>query len=256
VYEFAKTAAQPYTALMILLGLAILWSWRTRQEGRRSLLAITLLWLAIYGISAPAAGGALLDLLRSQYPPPTELPAGVDAIVTLGGGIEPPVPLRDRLELDGVSYGRCLHAAAVYRRTDGCRVIVCGGLSQDAPDGPTVAEVMRDTLVTLGVAEADILVETRSTSTYENAVQAAELLRRENAETVLLVTDARHMPRSVLCFDKQQVDVVPMPSDFSYQEPPLPWYEAVLPSCDGLSATGQAVHEWIGMAWYWMHGRI
>ena len=64
------------------------------------------------------------------------------------------------------------------------------------------------------------------------------------------------MPRAVMCFRKQGVDVIPAPSDFSLGRVKPPLYEALIPSSGGLRATDKAFHEWLGMGWYWFHGRI
>jgi uncharacterized SAM-binding protein YcdF (DUF218 family) len=144
----------------------------------------------------------------------------------------------------------------LYRQLGGRQVVVCGGPSDDLADGPSVAEVMRDTLVKFGVSEADVLIEKRSLSTYENARNVRQLLEEQGIEKVVLVTDSRHMPRSVMCFRKQGIDVVPAASDFRPTEIPPPLYELLLPSSGGLKASRKTFHEWLGMAWYWIHGRI
>lgn len=256
MYDLIKTIVQPHSVLMLLMGCTLLTIWLKRDVGRKPLALLTTLWLAMFAVSAQGVTSKMLDSLRTRYPPPAQLPADADAIVTLGGGLEPVVQFRDRPDVDGVSFGRCLHTAAVYHQLNGCTVIVCGGKSRDAPNGPTVAEVMRDTLVRFGVDEGDIQVEGASLTTYENALNTAKILEDRELKKVILVTDARHMPRSVLCFEKLGVQVVPVPSDYSLDEPPLPWYKAVFPTADGLGASTQAFHEWLGIGWYWFHGRI
>jgi uncharacterized SAM-binding protein YcdF (DUF218 family) len=256
VYDLVKTIVQPHSVLILSMGLTLLYIWLKRGAGRKPLLLLTTLWLTLFAVSALGISSKMLDTLRRQYPPPAQLPTDIDAIVTLGGGIEPVVAFRDRPEVDAVSFGRCLHTVAVYRQLNGCTVVVCGGKSRDAPSGPTVSEVMRDTLVLFGVDENDILVESESSTTFENAEDAARILKDRKLKKAILVTDARHMPRSVLCFEKLGVQVVPVASDFSLNESPLPWYEAAFPTADGLDASTQTFHEWLGMAWYWVHGRI
>ena len=256
MYEFAKTIVQPYSVLMFVMGCTLLYIWFRRDVGRKPLLLITVVWLAIFAISAPVVSSALLDTLRLEYSPPAELPADVDAIVTLGGGISPPAQFRDDPQVDGVSFGRCLHTAAIYEHLGKCTIIVSGGPSRRVPGGPTVAEVMRDTLVKFGVAKGDIVIETDSLSTYENAVNSSKVLKDLDLKKAVLVTDSRHMPRAVMCFRKQGVDVVPAPSDFSFERAPSPLYETAIPSSGGLRGSHKAFHEWLGMAWYWFHGRI
>jgi len=119
-----------------------------------------------------------------------------------------------------------------------------------------VAEVMRDMLVHFGVAQGDIILDNESLSTYENAVNAAKLLRDRNLKKAVLVTDSRHMPRAVICFRKQGVQVIPAPSDYSTKRVRPPLYEMIVPTSDSLVASHKVFHEWLGMLWYWIHGRI
>jgi uncharacterized SAM-binding protein YcdF (DUF218 family) len=199
----------------------------------------------------------MLDSLTQRYAPPDELPADADAIVTLGGGIVPPAQFRTDPEVDSVSFGRCLHTAAVYKRLNASpAVIVSGGPSWRLPNGPTVAEVMRDTLVKFGVKKSDVITENEAQTTYENAANVAKILRERKLKKALLITDSRHMPRAVLCFRKQGVEVIPLPSDYSPRDVKPPLVETLVPTSDGLRASHKTFHEWFGMAWYWFHGRI
>ena len=69
-------------------------------------------------------------------------------------------------------------------------------------------------LQALNVPADSILYETESENTRQNAVYTADLLAREELETVILVTTARHMPRAVASFNKVGVSVIPSPTDY------------------------------------------
>jgi len=217
---------------------------------------MTVTWTAIFLISVPLVAQAMFASLTQQYPPPEDLPPDIDAIVTFGGGIQPPAQFRHRAQVDGTSYGRCLHTVAIYQYLEGRPVIVCGGPSRRVVERTPVAEVMRDMLVHFGVAQGDIILDNESLSTYENAVNAAKLLRDRNLKKAVLVTDSRHMPRAVICFRKQGVQVIPAPSDYSTKRVRPPLYEMIVPTSDSLVASHKVFHEWLGMLWYWIHGRI
>lgn len=256
MYDFLKTLAQPYPVLLIILGASILYAWCRRGARRRALVIITVAWTAIFLMSVPLVAQAMFASLTQQYPPPDHLPSDVEAIVTFGGGITPPAKFRDRAQVDGTSYGRCLHTAAIYQYLEGCPVIVCGGPSRRVVERTPVAEVMRDMLAHFGVAQDDIILDDRSLSTYENAVNAARLLRDRNLKKAVLVTDSRHMPRAVMCFRKQGVQVIPAPSDYGTREVRPPLYERIVPTTGSLVASHKVFHEWLAMLWYWIHGRI
>ena len=77
--------------------------------------------------------------------------------------------LRLRPELTDDTRDRCLHAAELDRR-DGPRLdIVSGGMLVPGSSEPSVPPAMRDLLVQLGVSQDDVILESRATTTYENA---------------------------------------------------------------------------------------
>ncbi|MEC7762387.1 MAG: YdcF family protein [Pseudomonadota bacterium] len=98
------------------------------------------------------------------------------------GGVPSPA-LRRRAE----RAGRLFHAGRVDR------IIVTGGIG-DVP--PAEADVAADVLHAMGISETAILRDTRSTTTFENLIEARRLLAQ--GETVIIVSDAFHLPRSVL----------------------------------------------------------
>jgi hypothetical protein len=63
------------------------------------------------------------------------------------------------------------------------------------------------------------------------------------------------MPRAVRCFRKQGLVVTPSPcrhraTEFCFCAASL------LPDPRAAAACAEAAHEWLGLAWYWLCGRI
>jgi len=88
-------------------------------------------------------------------------------------------------------------------------------------------------------------VDARSRDTAENAREMQRLLGPEGVRRIALVTDAWHMPRSVLAFQAAGFEVVPAPTGFpsTRTRPLLEW----LPSAEGLSLSRQVLREWVGL---------
>jgi uncharacterized SAM-binding protein YcdF (DUF218 family) len=155
-------------------------------------------------LSRILAAAGLLFLLISFTPlttwwaralaQPWEDPRG-DVLIVLGS---------DRVDdmIGYSSYWRSVYAVWAYREGDFRRVVISGG-----PGGAAVAAAMRDFLVSSGVPADAILLETESTSTRENALRTAELLRGESGPSVLLTSDF-HMYRAYRCFRRAGLDVV------------------------------------------------
>ena len=234
----------PCSALVLLL-LGTLLRWRRPKLGRAvQVLACVWLWL----LSTPFVAGLLLTSLQSHpaLPATGELPRA-DAIVVLSA------------ESDGVGaeYGgavagaltmlRVRYAAALQRRT-GLPLLVSGGsmgLGQ-----PALATLMADA----ASKEFGVPVrwrEDRSADTHENASFSAAMLKQDGVHTILLVTSAWHMPRSVACFQKQGLIVVPAPTGF---RAPTEGASDWIPHWHGLRDSGLALHEWVGRLVYAVRG--
>ena len=108
-----------------------------------------------------------------------------------------------------------------------------------------------------------MLLERQSANTYENAVFSWELAEPLGIRRILLVTSALHMPRSVPLFENQGFTVIPAPTDYMFTERPRSrplletWPDLLIglfPSAGAMSATTQAIKEYIGIGVYWLRG--
>jgi uncharacterized SAM-binding protein YcdF (DUF218 family) len=160
-----------------------------------------------------------------------------------------------RYELDEDTLARCRYAAELYRQGPACPVLVSGGKVDPGMPGPPMGQAMAAYLRELGVRAADLIVEDTSRSTFENAVESAKLLKHHQLDNALLVTDAVDMFRAVRCFEKQGVGVTPAPCHYRAQGF-RPTVFTFLPSSTALLNCERVAHEWLGVVWYWMHGRI
>jgi uncharacterized SAM-binding protein YcdF (DUF218 family) len=67
------------------------------------------------------------------------------------------------------------------------------------------AAKMKARAVEMGVPAERVIVEGRATTTHENAVNCAELMRRQNLQHALVVTQAYHRRRAVAAFRRAGV---------------------------------------------------
>jgi uncharacterized SAM-binding protein YcdF (DUF218 family) len=118
-----------------------------------------------------------------------------------------------------------------------------------------MADNMRQTLENVGVPGGMIWTEGASRSTYESALFTARLLRAKNIHRIVLVTEAYHMPRSAQCFRKQGLEVIAAGCAARYLQIDGRWTQ-FFPSPRMISYNEDSLHEWIGLAWYRLSGRI
>jgi uncharacterized SAM-binding protein YcdF (DUF218 family) len=216
---------------------------------RRGLAALAM--AGIFGISWPPLAWMALQPLEGWYPKIAPDAADAEAIVVLASGILPAESGRLQPEAERDTYARCWYAAWLYRHRRPRPVLACGGRSKTIP--VAAARVMRDILIALGVPEAMVWVEDRSSSTYENALYAAGILRAKGIHKIVLITAASHMPRSERCFRKQGLAVIPAPCDFTM----MLWRpEDFIPDGKAILDNERALHEYVGLGWYLLTRRI
>ncbi len=118
-----------------------------------------------------------------------------DVIVVLGAAVGPaggPSAALRRRVAEGV---RRLEAGAAPV------LLLSGGKGGGTGGGvPAEAEVMRDLVLAAGVADERLVLETESRSTLENARCSARIMGARGWTKALVVTDAVHLPRTLLAF--------------------------------------------------------
>lgn len=228
---------------VLLIGLVALFL----RRGKRTLV-LAAAFLLLYLQSAPIIVDALTAPLE-RYPPLSldHLPIA-DAIVVLGGGRYRGAPEYGRDTVSVTTLARLQYGADLERAT-GLPLVLSGGSVQGERDAEAalMAQVLRSTF---GI-DTEILTETMSRNTAENALHTKELLDAHGWHRVLLVTHARDLPRAVEMFEQYGVSVIPAPVRFDT----LPGDDPMvlgdwLPSTSALYQLRGAYHEYVGLLWY------
>ena len=251
----------PLGLTCLLLGLALVWLWKFP---RRSILAIATALLLLFCSSNPLIAVTLVKTLEWRYLPPDPMPAA-DAIVVLGGSTRPKSPPRPWVEVSEAG-DRILYGVKLYQDGAAPLIVFSGGRiiwqAVNAVAGASEAEDMAKIALAMGVPERNILRENESLNTYQNAVNTAKILQQRQIDTILLVTSAIHMPRSVAIFQEQGFNVIAAPTDYWVSEESLAAMEGislstainVLPDTEALHFFTRALKEYIGLGVYRLRG--
>lgn len=244
---FTKALGELLTPPGILIVFAIIGLLMQLRWRHFGFLLTTVSVLLLLVFSLPVTGYFLMNLLEESVPAITadeNLRQRADAIVVLGGGRDANAPeyggdTVSEQTLARLRYGTHLH------RASGLPLLVTGG----SVSGETIAEgeLMRQVL-------ADDFhtpvkwTETRSRTTYENAIYTRAILEAAGIHRIILVTHAWHMPRAAWAFRQTGLEVVPaaMSYDLGNSLAGL----NLVPSREGFSLSSLALHEWVGMLWY------
>lgn len=243
-----------FASLLLIASLIV-----PRPRVRRILVGLALAVLLVF--SSPPVANRLARSLEWQHLPAGELP-NADTIVLLGGGTRAALPPRMFSEMNE-GGDRMVQAARLYHDGKAPLIVVSGGYIEFLGSTTPEAQAMQELLELLGVPADAILQEDRSRNTYENAIYVRELLDASEANRILLVTSAMHMPRSLRIFDRQGFEVIPAPADFLVTRTPQTQAAEVgiggrvlsfMPSVEALDLSTRALKEYIGTVVYRLRG--
>lgn len=256
MYAILNQLLNPFVLLILVLCYLAFRYWRRGEGPRRWRVGLLLAAVGLYLYCTPAVAYLLLGSLEWPYPPSHSRPDGIEAIVILSGSIYVPDDVRPEAVLGERTLYRCLRGAELFAEGDPCPIAVTGGKVDAARPGPTLARAMVDLMHhRFGIAEEHFHVEETSRTTFENAENTSRWLQEQGFRRIALVTDAAHLRRSARCFEAFGIEVVPV--GCAYRATKFHWtLEMFLPSPDGASSSQAAIHEHLGLLWYWIKGRI
>jgi uncharacterized SAM-binding protein YcdF (DUF218 family) len=244
------------SCLLMVAALIVLW-----QRPKWTALPISAALIILLLGSSGWVSKSLVRSLEWQNLPPAQLPQ-TEAIVVLGGGVKAALPPRPWVEL-GEAGDRILYASRLYRQGKAPLLILSGGRVDWRGGGPAESTDMAEIAQIIGVPAPAILQDPNSHNTHQNAVNVRKILDAKNIKgSVLLVTSAMHMTRSLLIFQRQGIAAIPAPTDFQTTQQDLAtsqnnWQAAALdflPDSYYLHLSTQALKEYIGLIVYRLRG--
>ncbi|MEC9490221.1 MAG: YdcF family protein [Halanaerobiales bacterium] len=171
-------------------------------------------------------------------------------IVVLGGGLnyyseteaKPSVHSLQRL-VKGYQLHRRLNTPLIYS----------GGVAL-GQDRISEADAAGELLESLGMDLEFYISEDQAQTTFENAAYLKRWIEENGVKKVYLVTSAYHILRSAAVFEAQNIDFLAVHSGF-ISDHQFSWLD-YLPNRGALTSNLSALHEWVGLAWYYLRGRI
>jgi uncharacterized SAM-binding protein YcdF (DUF218 family) len=168
-----------------------------------------LTWIAIVvlGLGAAASLMKVLSVARDiRHQSTVDEVRRADVILVLGAA-------EYRGKPSPVLEARLNHALFLYRQQWAPRILTTGGAGGDPTF--TEGEVGRAYLSSHGIPSEAILTETEGSSTVESTVAAAEIMRRMNLKSCIVVSDGYHIYRVKRMLESQGMEVFgsPRPSE-------------------------------------------
>jgi uncharacterized SAM-binding protein YcdF (DUF218 family) len=250
LYQIAKQTMLPPASILLLLivgfGLSF---WRFQRLGR---IVLGLSILSLYLLSISPTADLLVTPLESRYRPlsPQQVPR-TGTVVLLSGGASATkgLPLTSRLTRS--STRRVLEAVRLYGLMDQPTIVISGGSGNPLVE-VSEAALMRELLLNLRIPARHILMEDKSSNTFENATGVKRLSLKT---PLILVTSASHMDRALRVFSGLDMTPLPAPCDYKGRwnvNDPLRF----LPSAGALDTSTTAIYEYVGIFWYRLTGKF
>lgn len=262
MFILKKIMAQFMSPASISLGISligwVLLVFTKRQRAGKVFVAIGLFLMMLFSYSI--IPNALLRALEGKYDPYyIQLPNNssesegrqpVKFIVVLGGGhiSDPKLPITSQIGEE--SLVRLIEGIRIYRKYSGVKLILSGGKGFDSI---ATAHVMAHVAQELGVKENDIILESQSKDTKDEALFIKPLVGNDH---FILVTSASHMPRSIALFKKQGMNPIPAPTGHIVKRKQGLSPSLFFPGAGNLRKAEAGFHEYLGIAWAKLRGQI
>jgi uncharacterized SAM-binding protein YcdF (DUF218 family) len=237
------TLVLPPGGLLLLLFFACLLA---RKFQRLAWALVITSTTAAWVLSCDATAYALNHRLLTSYAPVNiHTTHKAQAIVVLGGGVDPLAPEYGGEELSNTGYKRLAYALHLAKHT-GLPLLYAGGKGWSASATQTGSEAQVAALAAKRDFNMPIeWLDNESRDTRENALRAFDVLSPLGKTHILLVTNDWHMQRSLRNFEQAGFEVTPAP--MGYLQPPVNLPYDYLPTANGLRHSYWVLREWLGL---------
>ncbi|HOK51366.1 MAG TPA: YdcF family protein [Bacteroidales bacterium] len=241
---FFLISPMTWIGLLLLLSIAI----KRRDLGRKIGIISLLVFLFF---SNMAIQNSVMRWWEIETPPASAIKQSYTYAIVLGGMSECN-PATGKLIVER-SIDRILQAVILYKAGKVKKIIITGGSGKLLNQSIKEATDIKNFCIQLGIPSEDILTETESRNTYENAKFTKKLFSFKT-EKVLLITSAIHMRRSMAIFKKAgyQFDILstdPLAT-------PLEVDDYFLPEAKALDNWTIILKEWAGFIAYKLVGYL
>ncbi len=155
---------------------------------------------------------------------------------------------------------RLLRALPKLKRKEIKYLLISGGSGDIYHPENKEAEILKRYLISINWDIRNLIFESESRNTYENAKYSAILLRKKftslKDKKILLITSAGHMRRSIACFEAQGIDVDYLCSNRFAGSRKFEFQHCLVPSLRSLTGWNHLLHEVLGYIIYKATGKI
>ncbi len=246
----------PLSLLLSFLGLYLLW-FTTKQRAGKIVVSVGLVILTLFSYSIVT--NRLLRPLERKYDTfetksssavqETEDESAIKFVVVLGGGHTSDPELPPISQIGESSLVRLIEGIRIYKKHPGAKLLLSGGAVFDPV---SEAEIMARVAREIGVPERDIILESKSQDTKDEALFIKPIVGKE---PFVLVTTASHIPRSMVLFKKLGMNPIPSPIGHRVKDRQRLSPTFLFPGTGSIRNAELAIHEYLGLTWAKLRGQ-
>ncbi|MGK0369816.1 MAG: uncharacterized SAM-binding protein YcdF (DUF218 family) [Glaciecola sp.] len=245
----------PSHFLFLLAALALIMLLLRKRRSAITFLAVSLTGFIAFGFTSLSE--VMIAPLVTRFPPidltVAEPPFG---LIVLGGGMNETHAQYNGAFMDLIDGGEAIPITVLLaQRYPNAKIILSDGNGTAFPPAPLrPTDGMMRVLKAFGIAADRVRIDTQSPSTAARISNSLRLIGNDRDQIWWVITPAHRMPRVIGTFRKENFNPVPYPIDFEWIPPFDPGYTYGL--LDGLRLTDMGAHEWRGLMFYYIDGKI
>ncbi len=151
---------------------------------------------------------------------------------------------------------RFIQTLKLYNQGTIKKIVVSGGGGLYESKNPVEGDLLREEFLKNKVNVADLIIENKSRSTYENAIFTKKILDSLHlSDTMVLISSASHLRRSKMVFKNAGFKTVAYPCDFEFVDLFYTPLHYIWPNLNAFNGWAKLIKEIIGTAVYSMTGK-
>lgn len=156
----------------------------------------------------------------------------------------------------GAASDRFIQTIWLYKTGRIKKILITGGSGNPWRQEYKEADFVKEQLIEMGVPAEDIIAESKSRNTFENAMYTKTILDSlQLSQPCLLITSAMHMKRSQQVFTKAGIATVAYPCNFSAIPNPQTFMSTIVPSYKAFEGWDVFLKEAVGLVMYKLTGK-
>ena len=237
---------------VVWIFLLLSWGILTKNSKRKKRLLWTTLIL-FYFFSNPFITDEFVRLYEERNQTYSELTETYDVAIVLGGFSD--YDAAQELIQFHFATDRLMAGIKLYKTGKAKKIMISSGSGRIMKPNQKESLHIENYLLEIGIPAEDIIIESASKNTYENAVNTTEILNEQYTNgNFILVTSAIHMPRAKRCFEKAGLTVTPFSVDQQAGERKYIIDHLFIPNVDSFARWQQLIKEWMGFISYKLVG--